>query len=647
MGLLTCYKVYFCGDFGLSILNLSNNFIEATFFRNEAVQSLVFKPKQKEIYALKEGELYRGLLVDNLQDPKTWKKLDFTFSGTSEKPKFKQIRLYKEKLLALAENGKVFILENGEAKALELELNVKSLKKLDLGLFLQTKDDGLYLLQDLSASAKLVAKSSVLDFTTAVDDAALVLLYPNNKVAQLKNLKEANKLKPIKLDTDSPFDNKYFEMRVSNGILYSVNGGRHTNRLSNKGVVQVYNGIKWQNIAKNLNWFYDPVSILPHYSGEQGHCYVGTWGEGLYEFKGGKVIKHYDTKNSALQSALGNGRNDYIRVGALTYNRQKTLLMGQGGGFIASMTKDGKWQSYNYEQALHTNSFTQQIAMPNGVTWISDYHKGNNSEGLFVYDTKGTANKGDDVSAHYSNFVDRKGKVLAIGKVKAMCLDKSGVLWLGSSIGYCSLARPSQISKGNTLPMVSRPIGGDEPPYYYVLDRIPISAIVVDNLNRKWIGTENNGLYLVSADGLKVLEHYQAEDSPLLDNAITTLAFDERAGKLYIGTNKGLNALMIATDERSLSSKPSAIAYPNPLRPEDPDIITFEGLPANATLLISDTYGHTILKTRTVGTSYKWDVYQKNGRRLAEGVYFAHIYAPNSDEPQQIKIAIISSNTYQ
>ncbi len=638
-------KVYFSGEFGLSVLDLSQNFIEATFFRNQLVQSFTLGTSGEELYALVENKIYQGKLSDNLQDPSAWQELNIE----RENLDIKRLAFYQDRLLALASDGNLYILEDDKAKVLTLNFKVDRLEEEGGMLYLRTANQGLYALESLQGKVKLVAKAGVLDVVGTYEKGALTLLQVHNQIAKV-GLQDDNSFhltKEIQIKTDTPFDNKYFDMKVSNGVLYSVNGGRNTNRLFNKGVVQIFDGTQWQNLSKDLKFFLDPVSILPHYSGEKGYCYVGTWGEGLFVFKDGKLLEHYDTKNSALESALGAGRNDYVRVGSLIYDNEKTLWTALGGGAIASMTKAGKWQSYHYEGAEGTNSFTQQIALPNGVKWLADYHRGNNSEGLFVYDTKRTESKGDDVSAHYNSFLDRKGKVLSLGKVKAMVLDKQGVLWLGSSSGYCSLLRPSRIPQGNDLPGISRPIGGDEPPYYYVLDKTAVSAIAVDNLNRKWIGTEHQGLYLVSADGLKVLEHYQAKDSPLLDDEITSLAFDEHIGVLYIGTNKGLNSLKLGTDAFSQSSKPTAIAYPNPLRPNDPDMITFDGLPAGAKILIFDSYGHQVLSAESFGTSYKWTPYQSNGRRLAEGVYFAHIYAPDGDEIQEIKLAIIGSNTYQ
>ncbi len=643
-------KLYFCGGFGLCILDLDKNFIESTFFRGEEIESLALDQEKKLLYILKKGEVLSGDLNKNLQDPSQWKSLNYALPKDDIKKKVQltQLIFQKNKLFGLGNSGRVYLIDESQAKPIPLSIKIKSLKKEDEVLYLISNENGLYVLSHLDNNVDELAKNGVLDFIGPYKNQSLLLLKKDNTLVTLKKSnKKWQETNSTQIQTDSPFDNTYFSMRTKNGILYTVNGGRHTNRYNNKGVVQMFDGIKWTNLSKGLKKFLDPVAILPYYSGEKGHCYVGTWGEGLYEFQLGKEVKHYDIKNSKLMSATDDpNRNDYLRVGSLAYDRQHTLWTAQGGGYIVSMTEAGKWKRYTYEGALGTNSFEDQIVLPNGTHWIADHHNSDGNIGVFIFDNKGTETKSDDEYAHYRSFVDTKGKVLSIGKVKAMTLDRNGTLWLGSSIGFCSVVRASQIPKEHALPIISRPIGGDEPPYYYVLDKTPVSAIAVDNLNRKWIGTERNGLYLVSPDGVKVLNHYTAENSPLLTNKIVSLAFDDELGRLYIGSNKGLNSLDISTDVESQSSTPKAIAYPNPLRPEDPDIITIKGLPANAVLLITDTYGHSILKTKTTESVYKWDVYKSNGHRLPEGVYTVHIYAENSDTPQQLRLLIMGSDHY-
>ena len=41
----------------------------------------------------------------------------------------------------------------------------------------------------------------------------------------------------------------------------------------------------------------------------------------------------------------------------------------------------------------------------------------------------------------------------------------------------------------------------------YLLAGVPVTAIAVDGANRKWVGTQGDGVYLLSPDGVKTIHH--------------------------------------------------------------------------------------------------------------------------------------------
>ena len=68
---------------------------------------------------------------------------------------------------------------------------------------------------------------------------------------------------------------------------------------------------------------------------------------------------------------------------------------------------------------------------------------------------------------------------------------------------------------------------------------VPINT--VDAANRKWIGTEANGAYLISADGQEMIHHFMVEDSPILSNNVQSIAVHPETGEVVFGTDKGNN----------------------------------------------------------------------------------------------------------
>ena len=138
--------------------------------------------------------------------------------------------------------------------------------------------------------------------------------------------------------------------------------------------------------------------------------------------------------------------------------------------------------------------------------------------------------------------------------------------------------------------------------------------------NRKWIGTANSGLYLVSADGQQTIHHFTVDNSPLPSNSILSLAIHPISGEVFIGTGDGL--VSYRSDASEASENFSGIyAYPNPVRPNFGGVITIAGLMDNTVVYIIDSGGNLVCKTRSNGGIATWNAKNARGQRVATGVY--------------------------
>ena len=66
-----------------------------------------------------------------------------------------------------------------------------------------------------------------------------------------------------------------------------------------------------------------------------------------------------------------------------------------------------------------------------------------------------------------------------------------------------------------------------------------VRAIAVDGANRKWVGTRN-GVWLISADGQKVISRFTETNSPLLSNVINNIVIHPQTGEVFISTFNGI-----------------------------------------------------------------------------------------------------------
>lgn len=456
---------------------------------------------------------------------------------------------------------------------------------------------------------------------------------------------------PIRPNLNLTAENVHFALRTEAGFLYSVGGGRNYDRYGRPGVVQCFDGERWEawtqrSLAQaDLPPLTDPVDVLPVGDGDPSHVYVATWGEGLFELQAGKILHHYSKENSPLHAIPL--REDGVRVGALARDAGGTLFLAQGmsgstqGAPVRSLSRSGQWRAYPYAEEREVNAWGSLVILPQGTKWLAEHALTTGAPGVFVFQDKGSATSEDDAFARYTSFVEPSGKPVSFSRITALKVDRASRLWVGMDIGYGRILRPEQTPQPGRLPVLQRPVGGVEPPYYYLLGGLTVTAIEVDAQDRKWLGTATDGLYLVSEDGGEVLAHYTQENSPLVSNSITALAFDDASGFLYIGTSSGLSRLKTQAGLAQAEATPEAYAFPNPLRPEDPPGLTFRDLPAGARIRITDAGGGLCALLESPTAELYWDTRSASGALLPSGIYLATIYPPAGGVPQQLKLALL------
>lgn len=649
------YKEYafIAGHFGLMQIDLNNHQIVATAFLGKEVLD-AFALDEK-LYALTKEGLRSSTLSQNLQDPASWSLI----SGLPAKEMTSITALpdgslwYIDSLknlyrttLTQASATPQMMAQSGWAQRLFPLADGVAVAGADSLLVWRSGGERIRI--DLPARLQSLSGDSSADrlwFTAGGS------LYK----ADLASASEGKvSLDKLSLEANAPNVNKHFYITFQHGRLYSVSGGRNYNAFWIPGHIQIYTPPRWDNwtywqIVEQTNYIpvYDLVSIAvdPH---DANHYFVGSWGEGLYEIQGRLILNRYTPDNAPFVRAWDNDSPTAhnVRVGSLCYDPRGNLWMAQGQGLVANplvvRTPDGTMKAISYPDIELVNAFGPMLALPNGVKWLLIYHRsadGNN--GVFIFDDKGTPlDQSDDEYRLVSKFVDRTGKEIAAKHYYDLALDPSGSLWIATDKGPICVANPSSFISQST-PLASRPVGGQEPNLYYVLDNMPITAIAIDALGNKWCGTGSDGLYLLSSDGTKLLAHYTKDNSPLLTNDVLSLAIDKERGVLYIATSAGLVSLYIGqTSDWSAQSKEVYI-YPNPLRPEDPDLITLTQLPAGTTVRILDGAGNLIYQEVAQTGELTITTRLPSGERYPSGIYHALLSDSEGKHSYSIPFAVI------
>ena len=251
---------------------------------------------------------------------------------------------------------------------------------------------------------------------------------------------------------------------------------------------------------------------------------------------------------------------------------------------------------------------------------------------LFCIDPNGTLEDTSDdcVRTFEGKFVDQDGGAVEIYYINDIAEDLDGDIWVMTDRGPYVLYDINEVFEEDyhfTKIKVPRNDGTNYADY--LLDGAYTTCIEIDAANRKWIGTLNSGLYLVSADGLETIHHFTNEDSPLPSNAIESLAMNHSTGELYIGTDRGLVSYAgDATQGVDQFDEDIVYAYPNPVASYYDGLITIVGLKANSHVKVINAAGRLVAEGTSLGGAFTWDGRTPQGQRVATGIY----YVLGSDE---------------
>jgi hypothetical protein len=151
-----------------------------------------------------------------------------------------------------------------------------------------------------------------------------------------------------------------------------------------------------------------------------------------------------------------------------------------------------------------------------------------------------------------------------------------------------------------------------------------VRTIAVDGANRKWVGTDAAGAWLVSPDGQTLIYHFTTDNSPLPSNFVRKIAIDKVTGDVYFGTENGLVSFK-ATATDAATDNNNITLFPNPVPAGYEGSIAVRGLMDNADVRITDISGQLVYRGHSVGGEIAWNGRDYNGHKPQSGVYLVFV----------------------
>ena len=444
---------------------------------------------------------------------------------------------------------------------------------------------------------------------------------------------------------DGPASNNFYRLYQHGGSVYGVGGLFSQETDGNRpGEVHVWDGANWSEFEtvsnEEIGHRYIDLLCMDFDPTKEGHVMVGAK-SGMYEFQDGKFINHYNYDNSPLTPAGDTPNKDYTIVTSLKYddNGDLWVLNAHCVNSLKKLAAEGTWTTYEHPEFSRENSFNLQkvfISPTNGRMWfVNNYY-----DYSYLYSYNRTT---DELITYGYTFSYQNGNSVRPNYIYYTIEDKEGNVWIATNSGplYITAENIRSGSQEFTKYVVPRNDGtnlGD-----YLLDNIGIRSMAVDGGNRKWFGTNGNGVFLVSADNNTQLQHFTTDNSPLPSDIINDILVDGRTGIVYFATDKGLcSYLSDATEPSAEMTKDNVYAYPNPVRPDYTGPITIVGLTYNAEVKITTANGTLVAEGRSTGGTFQWDGCDTEGRHVASGVYMVHTSTASGDKGTVCKIAIVN-----
>ena len=445
------------------------------------------------------------------------------------------------------------------------------------------------------------------------------------------------------LKPGGPKYNSMGTLKFINNRLYTCNGDLNGTPAS----LQRLENDKWtvfgdESIKNTTGVEYLGLVCIEEDPTDKEHIFAGGR-NGLYEFKNGKFFKFYNHKNSPIESVFSNINPEYEFITGLLFDPQGNLLVMNSESHthcILKLKNNGEWLSFNHPELLKYNG----IGLPNLSQLMYD-HQGliwfvNNNwtlPALYCYQSENDAIKA------YENLVNQDGTTInAQDGVRCVAEDAEHNIWVGSSGGPFMLERKEINNNGGVFTQVKVPRNDGTDYADYLLAGIDIMCLAIDGGNRKWFGTNGNGVYLISSDNMKEIHHFTSENSKLLSNVVKSIAINPTTGEVFFGTENGLCSYFSdATKPNTEMTKDNVWAYPNPVEPSYTGPITVTGLSFDADVKILSSNGVVINEGRSNGGTFVWDGCDKKGRRVNSGVYMVVTATNNGEKGTVCKIAVI------
>ncbi len=431
------------------------------------------------------------------------------------------------------------------------------------------------------------------------------------------------------INGEGPFTNLFDGLNFDKGILIASS----TNKFSGNGNIDQSKGFYvleddvWMNYNSLLNSELKELGFQQAFTSTvtDQYYYFGSWGRGVSRLnQETKEIKVFDETNSSLRGWPADDPNFPVITGLDTDTNDDVWLVSRYGGSPLYRQTPGEddWQSFEENSSVSSSDLYENLFIDSyNHKWIPLQNAQSSGTGLLVLDTNDPENSNDDMGVKLQ--IGASNGNLPDNKVNALIEDKNGEVWIGTSRGIAKFIFPELIVEGSTQERTAQWLINEDTSAVsrFLLRDINVSTMAVNAANEKWIGSINQGLYLLNPEGSKIIKRFTTENSPLFSNSIKSIAVNDITGEVYIATEGGLISYQ-DIPKGSIAKMDELKVFPNPFNYQKNEQIFIDGLSDKSLIKILGVDGTVVNSFSSEGGRVSWNGMDSSGNMLGSGVYY-------------------------
>lgn len=613
--------------YGIQKISTSNfNFVDAPYYKlgnfpNNTIVYAITTNNNILYAATKSGVAYANFSTSNLNNPSSWTN----YSGSVMNAEVRTIETYDNKIFAGSLTGYSYY--NGINWLLYPNASVSNQNTI----FIKTIGSNIYFISGNSVYYSNSSDLSSLQLFQSPDNYS-TLSFDKNLNPVLGLTGNGVVLNSSGYDNfqfpNGPYTNSFNQIVIDNDNNIWAAGGT-----SNAGIYK-FDGRVWENYNTTTHPEIGNSNTFSKVAYGNGIVWALGFGGGPTLIQGNN-IQNYNTSNSNLPGIPGSANFTPCSGGSYDLNGVfwLSLFNSNSGRFLYAYTGSNQWTGF----ILGSNQLTEIAVDSYNTKWIVSGSV--QAAGVYFFNENGSlTNPSDDIIGFYNN-ADFGPEITNITDV---IVDKNNEVWITTNNGifiinnpYAAIQNPLQKPRPQKLGIISGNL------------KVPFTenciSITYDILNDKWVGTETNGVFHLSADGSTLIQQLNTAKTPILADKIPTIAVSNETGKAFFGTQKGLSSYLTDAIE-PVQDFDQIVASPNPYFVPSDVNLKIDGLVENSIIKIITLNGEIINEFDSPGGRIAfWDGKNNiNNQYASTGIYIIVAYNTDGSKVGTGKVAVVN-----